>query len=159
MNNSYRVRTIGKATHFRDALKKVAGVFTFGVNEIWEEVYFAFFVSEDEDQDAFLAAALMKDSKQLVDYSKYENWTTEYFRARKLLEDFWVTSQERGEIWHRVLFCYSCTGKMKIFFGEKPIKNTYSVSEVPVEAWTRFLRESFVPSPTEEEPSEGAQGG
>ena len=145
MNRIDRVRTRRKATHFRDALLNVAGAFTVGVKESWEEVYFAFFVSKDGEQDAFLAVALMKNSKQLVDYSKYENWTSEYFRAKGLLEKFWVVSQERGEIWHKVFFCYSCTGEMKFFFGEKPIKNIESVGEVPVEAWTRFLQESKGP--------------
>ncbi|MBQ1492901.1 MAG: hypothetical protein IIZ39_13155 [Blautia sp.] len=147
MNAKDTTKMAKQISFFKESLYKVGETFSHGVEEGWEEIYLAYFVSADGNKDNLLAAALMKSPERVVDYSKEERWTLEYFKARILLEDFWMESMLMDKGWYRVLFSLSRFGEMKMFFGETPLGNLDDLGGLSLDFWTRFLREAKDPLP------------
>ena len=142
MDELTRMETWKSGTNFKASFNLIAEVFAAGVKEDWKELYFAFLLSKEGNTDAFLAVALTKRPKKLVDYSKNEKKTPEYFKAMGLMDDFWIASQQNGENWHTIMFKVTRKGEVDCFFSEEPVNDLDMVDKVPAEAWTSFLREA-----------------
>ena len=141
-------KTIAKqVSFFKESLYNVGKTFAAGLEEGWDEAYLAYFVSADGDKDKLLAAARVQNSDKVLDYSRDDMWTLEYFKARILLEDFWMESQLMDKGWYRVLFSISRMGEMKMFFGEEPLGNLDDLEDLSLDFWTRFLQEAKDPLP------------
>ena len=141
-------KTIAKqVSFFKDSLYNVGKTFAAGLPEGWDEAYLAYFVSADGNKDNLLAAARMQNSDNLLNLGTPDTWTLEYFKARILLEDFWMESQLMDKGWYRVLFSISRFGEMKMFFSEKPLENLDDLEDLSLDFWTRFLHEAKDPLP------------
>ena len=129
-----------KKLFYRAAMEKTINTFIAEVEGDWEEIYFAYFLSDDRKKSSLLAAVQMKGQEKLVNYSLPEPWNNATVGAHACMDAFAMEAYKLGEDWYMGLFRVSSAGLLKMYFAKMVSDNMDISYTFAPEVWVPGFR-------------------